>query len=392
MIDLFQNVLRPIAEARGVLSWGQLREFADAEWFTSRLAFGKHKGRDFHDARDDRDLHGWLEWLAGSSNQRTARMGRWYLDELRKPEPVERDGGTASPFSRPEGSDETATAAPAGSPGIVVYVDRDAATLRALIILCRARLAEAQAEYMAEKGAVDATSAALFGLVREHYQRRDRLRLIIEYRQKFLEVLLAQGDDEAEEVVDDFQTANEGAEQEYDEAARAASGKTELTDDQKLEIRLLWKKLVLMFHPDRYAQEPEKQAIYERLTATINEARDAGDVALLREIADAPDVFIAKQGWGKLEIARADETENLRKLYEAIELEIVERIEALTRLRESPEYALMKACRARPEMLERVAEQRISALEAEIEQLAQGANRLEAEIEELTGQQTRIRV
>ena len=43
-------------------------------------------------------------------------------------------------------------------------------------------------------------------------------------------------------------------------------------------------------------------------------------------------------------------------------------------------------------MLERVAEQRISALEAEIEQLAQGANRLEAEIEELTGQQTRIRV
>ena len=101
-----------------------------------------------------------------------------------------------------------------------------------------------------------------------------------------------------------------------------------------------------MFHPDRYAQEPEKQAIYERLTATINEARDAGDVALLREIADAPDVFIAKQGWGELEITRADETENLRKLYEAIELEIVERIEALTRLRESPEYELMKACRA----------------------------------------------
>ena len=145
------------------------------------------------------------------------------------------------------------------------YADRDAATLRAMIVLCRARLAEAQAEYMAEKGAVDATSAALFGLVREHYQRRDRLRLIIEYRQKFLEVLLAQGDDEAEEVVDDFQTANEGAKQEYDEAARAASGKTELSEDQKLEIRLLWKKLVLMFHPDRYAQEPEKQAIYERL-------------------------------------------------------------------------------------------------------------------------------
>jgi hypothetical protein len=262
---------------------------------------------------------------------------------------------------------------------------------RALIVLSRARLAEVQAEYMAEKGAVDATSAALFGLVREHYQRRDRLRLIIEYRQKFLDVLLAQGDDEAEDVVDDFRVASEGSEKEYDEAARAASGKTELSDDQKLEIKALWKKLVLSFHPDRYAQEPEKQAIYARLTAAINEARDAGDVAVLRQIADDPEAYIARQGWGTLEIARADETENLRKLYEAIELEIVERIEALTRLRESPEYELMKACRARPEMLDRVSEQRISTLEAEIEQLVQEANRLEAEIEELTGEETRIK-
>ena len=38
------------------------------------------------------------------------------------------------------------------------------------------------------------------------------------------------------------------------------------------------------------------------------------------------------------------------------------------------------------------ARSQIRALVAEIEQLAQGANRLEAEIEELTGQQTRIRV
>jgi hypothetical protein len=50
--------------------------------YPSRIAFGKHKGRLFQEARRDTELWRWLEWLAGSSNARSAKMGRWYLRQL----------------------------------------------------------------------------------------------------------------------------------------------------------------------------------------------------------------------------------------------------------------------------------------------------------------------
>ena len=59
----------------------------------------------------------------------------------------------------------------------------------------------------------------------------------------------------------------------------------------------LWKKLVKLYHPDRFAHEPDKLATYEKLTAAINRAKDNGDVAALREIAEdrfgLEDIFLA---------------------------------------------------------------------------------------------------
>ena len=45
--DLFANVLRLIAEHRGLNTWEKLAAYAAEEWFPSRIAFGKHKGRFF---------------------------------------------------------------------------------------------------------------------------------------------------------------------------------------------------------------------------------------------------------------------------------------------------------------------------------------------------------
>ena len=45
MADLFATVLRPIAEQRGLETWEQLAAYAAEEWYPSRIAFGKHKGR-----------------------------------------------------------------------------------------------------------------------------------------------------------------------------------------------------------------------------------------------------------------------------------------------------------------------------------------------------------
>ena len=62
-----------------------------AEWFPSRIAFGKFKGRDFRDAQRDQPLRDWLNWLAGSSNAQSASMGRWYLERLKHVEREDED-------------------------------------------------------------------------------------------------------------------------------------------------------------------------------------------------------------------------------------------------------------------------------------------------------------
>ena len=40
-----------------------------------------------------------------------------------------------------------------------------------------------------------------------------------------------------------------------------------------------------LYHPDRFAHEPDKLATYEKLTAAINHAKDRGDIETLRQIA-----------------------------------------------------------------------------------------------------------
>jgi hypothetical protein len=64
---------------------------------------------------------------------------------------------------------------------------------QALVAAARSRLAEIETDYTRDHCAVEATQANLFNLVREHYQRRDRLRLIVDHRRRYLKVLMASG-------------------------------------------------------------------------------------------------------------------------------------------------------------------------------------------------------
>jgi len=42
---LKKQVLRPLAEKRGLGTWEKIVNFTKDEWFPSRLSFGKFKGR-----------------------------------------------------------------------------------------------------------------------------------------------------------------------------------------------------------------------------------------------------------------------------------------------------------------------------------------------------------
>jgi DNA polymerase III epsilon subunit-like protein len=390
VLDLLQEILRPIALSRGLATWPQIKQFSEEEWFQTRVPFGKYKGRMYQEAQQDRDFFGWLEWLAASSNQRSRQMGRWYLDQLRGlgSKPAEVRGSSPFPQAADLGSEGEAVDRTGG--GVVPFIDREAERFRRLIEFSRARLAEVQAEYMAEKSAVNSVNAALFRLVCASYQRRDRLRLTVSYRRKFLDVLLAQGEEDAEEVVNQFEEAQKQSDGDYEDAGRAAAEKADLSEGEQAELKAIWLKLVRLYHPDRYARDGELQAIFEQLTAAINQARDTADLPLLREVANDPDGFIARQGWGRISINRADQAEDLRVLHEAVEVQIVQRIDALLSLRESPEYELSRLCRASPEALSRVADDQIQQLEAEIAELSEEAGQLEAEIRELIGRRSGV--
>ena len=384
VIDLFQTVLRPLAEDRGLQTWDDLARYTTEEWFPSRIPFGKHKGRDFRDARTDPELSSWLDWLCITSNQKSVAMGKWYLDELARSEPAKRSK-TTGPFPNNQSDENSLPEDAQTGTGVVEYVDLDAKKYEQLISLSRARLAELSATFMEEKRKIEFNNAALFRRVREYYQRRDKLTLVIKYRRSFLDVLLTDGEEEAETVGNEYDKAQAEADQEYEETRKQTEDTKELSEEEAAHIQGLWKSLVKLFHPDRYRSEPEKQTIYEKLISVINDAREVGNIALLTEISTDPDAYIAKQGWASIDLDGQSKSLNLKKLYEAIEIEIVERIEALTQLRGSPDYQVAMYCDGVSERLEKVASQQIEALKVEISDLQLEATRLKNEIEELTG-------
>lgn len=378
--DLFTTVLRPLAEQHGLDTWKKLADFANEEWYPSRLTFGKHKGKSIHDAHKNPELRGWLEWLAASSNERSASMGRWYLRELENA-PQDMVGGLVA-AAQPVLAD--AGAEPRGH-GVVIYVDPSLQRLRDLIAASRARLAELEAAYTSDKTNVTALQARMFQRLRRYFEERDRLRLVVSYRRSFLNTLLREGEEEAERVSREYQQADTRTRQEYETTGAAMESKRRLSDDEEAEVKSLWRKLVKLFHPDRFADDPAKQEAYTKLTGAINTAKDNGDLETLRQIADDPAGYVRRQGWAALDLGDTDELHQLQKLFNSLEAEIITLIEATDALKQSPAYELYQIIEQEPEMFERILEQQIQGVESELAKLKAEAEQLKAEIAELTG-------
>lgn len=392
--DLFANVLRPIAEHRGLDSWDALAAFAAEEWYPSRIAFGKHKGRLIQEARKDAELRRWLDWLAGSSSPRNARMGRWYLRQLELDSFADAtvfatagvDGDSVSSQTAGAGLNHTGKMPVPLTAGLVIYLNPELEQLRQLVAGARARLAELEVDYAKNKSRVDAMQAALFRRLRGHYQKRDQLRLVVDYRKKYLASLVRGGEEEARQAEENFAHARAQTDRDYEESAAAVAEKKELSADEEAELNQLWRKLVKLYHPDRFAHEPDELATYEKLTAAINHAKETGDIQTLREIADDPAGFILRQGWTSLDFSDEVELAQLRRLHESLQLEIIAVIESLEQLKESAEFELCGIIEQKPGALDELAAERIKLLEKERVELQRQAEVLAAEIEELSGE------
>ncbi|MDQ5925532.1 MAG: Exonuclease, partial [Pseudomonadota bacterium] len=196
---------------------------------------------------------------------------------------------------------------------------------------------------------------------------------------------LYDGEDAAEAVARQCEEAWHQSDAEYEQVACEAAEQKDLPEDEARELKSLWRKLVRLFHPDRFAHDAAKLAIFQQLTSEINRARDSGDVQRLRDIAQDPNGFLLKQGWGHLDFSDSIETANLRKLFETLQLQIVLMLDALNELRRDARYELHQLSQARSGHLEEVARTHALALDEEITALAAESSVLGEEIEMLTG-------
>jgi DNA polymerase-3 subunit epsilon len=383
VIDLMKEVLRPLAEKRGLDTWEKIRNFAGDEWFPSRLPFGKFKGRIYQDGKQDVELRSWLEWLAESTNEKSSGMGRWYLTQLENGNGLE---DAAMLDLQIQELAEGAGGGVVGSVGgLVVFLQSEIELYQRLVEAARGRLAELELAYGIEKSKVDSIRSRLFASLRAFYQERDRLRLLVQYRKAFMDRLLAEGEESAEKTAGDYQREAAEKDQEYDSTAAALEGKRELNEDETARLKQLWKKLVRMFHPDLYEHDPEKRKTYERLTQAINEARDRGDIELLETIAKDPLAFILKQGWASISLDVTRGLTELRSLYEHLQARILELIETLDEVRTSADYAIYQVAEADAAVIERIAAEQRAELEQEIEELKVEADRTAEEARELAG-------
>lgn len=378
VVDLMQQVLRPLAEKRGLNTWEKIVGFAGDEWFPSRLSFGKFKGRIYQEAREDAELRSWLKWLSESSNEKSSKMGRWYLGQLANGCGLE--DAAFLDLQIQENADGTSIAA-----GLVVFQQPEMELYQRLVEAARARLADLELEYGIEKSKVDSIRSRLFGVLRAFYQERDRLRLLVRFRKAFIDCLLAEGEESAGATAGDYQREVAEEDREYDSTASALEGKRELNEDEKARLRQIFKKLVRIFHPDLHEQDPEKRMTYERLMQVINDARDRGDIELLELISKDPQAFILKQGWASVSLDGARGLMELRSLYEHLQARILEMIETLDEVRASADYQVFGAAEEDESVIGRIVSAQREELEREIGELKAEAERIAEEARELVG-------
>ena len=96
------------------------------------------------------------------------------------------------------------------------------------------------------------------------------------YRRQFLDALRRQGDTEAEQVRREYREARARSDREYEETAAAMAAKKALTGEEEAELAVLWKRLVKMYHPDRFANEPDKLESGERTRLACSCSRPRG--------------------------------------------------------------------------------------------------------------------
>ncbi|MHA3771079.1 hypothetical protein ACXR0O_06015 [Verrucomicrobiota bacterium sgz303538] len=269
---------------------------------------------------------------------------------------------------------------------VVLHGEEEASRIQALIDAARTQLADLEAACTVVQKNLQALRASLFERLAPKSRLRDKLRLLVRARADLLDSLRRKDEESAAKATEQFKAEWTRTEREYDKAAAESAQKREVSPSDEAEIATLWRKLVKLYHPDKLAQNPEKQETYHKLIAAINHARDKGDLATLREIAADPHGFLLRKGWGDLDLQEDRRIEELRKLLKSLEAEIERVSGLLARLKKSPDYELHQLIQEKPEMLDQMVEKQERQIDTEMTVLEAQAESLKREVEKFTGE------
>ena len=87
------------------------------------------------------------------------------------------------------------------------------------------------------------------------------------------------GEEQAKKTEEHYEGARAQTDKDYEETAATVAKKKQLTAEEENDLARLWKKLVKLYHPDRFAHEPDKLETYHKLTAAIRFAGPREDLA-----------------------------------------------------------------------------------------------------------------
>lgn len=259
----------------------------------------------------------------------------------------------------------------------------DLEPLRQRVAEARSLLAAVEADCAREQSRITTATAALFRRLREHHQKRDRLRLAVDYRQKFLDSFVRDDPDEVEQAEQDLQQAKSQLDTEYEKLAAAADKKIPLTAAQEAELLSIWQELVKLYLPDSFADEPNQRETHERLATTIHAAKLNGDIDTLREIAKQPASFFERKGWAALSFTDGVDAAQLNQLLARLQKEIAMAGETLKELRANPDHEIYQRAVQDAAKLEALAVARAKLLELENVELEKQAEQLAEEIKNL---------
>jgi len=267
---------------------------------------------------------------------------------------------------------------------IVGYRDNRIDALKLKIQLAQEELALNEARYSSVVINIDSIKAAIFIILKDYYRERDRLRSIIKYRKEFLDHILKGNAPEESTVKSRYEEERKESEEEYASTAEALSHKIPLTKEEEEELKVLWKKLVKLYHPDLVYDDPEKSETFHLLTQLINDAKSRGDIDTLRKIADDPYSFIKEKGWANLSFDPDRDIQSLEKQLNDLLQNNYEIKKILDEVMKSADYELLSLSQKDDSFISSFASKQKNDIEDECVILNKEADALKSKIEKLT--------